>query len=69
MHVHYERRLSYESSVFGIWIRERLIAETCKVNWWLIPLKNMELLEGFWQSIFKGKVREEHGWLLQTSRC
>ena len=29
--------------------------------------QNAELAKGFQQSILKGKVREGHGWLLQTS--
>ena len=31
--------------------------------------ENLELPEGLQQSIFKDKVKEGHGWLLQTSWC
>ena len=40
-----------------VWSRERFIAEPCKKtggSW----LKNSELLEGFQQNTFKGKVKE-----------
>ena len=43
-----------------VWSRERFIAGPCKEMGGLCPA-NPELLEGFQQSTFKGKVREGHG--------
>ena len=34
---------------------------------WVAHTPNPKLLEGFQQSLFKGKVEEGRGWLLQTS--
>ena len=50
------------------WGRERFIAGSCKELGGSC-LKDAKLSEGFWQSIFKGQVRERRGWSLPTSRC
>ena len=52
----------------GVWSREGFPAGPSKENKWLMPPKTLSSPKGF-SSVFKGKLREGHGWLLQTSWC
>ena len=52
----------------GIWSRERFVAGSCEEMVAQAP-SIPETPEPKLKGIFKGKVREGHGWLLQTSWC
>ena len=45
----------------------KVYCRTMQGDLWLLPPRYPQLPEPKLQSIFKGKVREGHGWLLQTS--